>query len=167
MGYATKAIECDDDNAECHKWYAIAIGSISDYIPTKEKIANGHEFKKHVDLALKLKPNDPSLHHMLGRFCFEVSNLSWVERKVASALFSKVPESSYEDSLSNLFKAYELKPNWKENIMFIAKILICQKKYSEAITWIDKGLALENIGEDDTIAHKELILLNSKHTKFR
>ena len=167
LDFATKAIKYDDKNAECHKWYAITIGTLGDYVTTKEKISNGHQFKNHVDIALKLKPNDPSLHHMLGRFCFEIANLTWVERKVASALFSKVPESSFSDSLNHLIKAYELRPEWKENILFVSKILINQKKFTEAIKWIDKGMALNTVGEDDILADEQLVLLNSKYSKYR
>jgi hypothetical protein len=32
-------------------------------------------FKQHVDKALALRPDDPSLHHLLGRFKYEVSVL--------------------------------------------------------------------------------------------
>ena len=167
LDFATKAIEFDGQNAECHKWFAITIGTLGDYVTTKEKISNGHKFKEHVDIALSLKPNDPSLHHMLGRFCFEFANLSWVERKVASALFSKVPEFSFDDSLKHLIKAFELRPEWKENILFIAKILINQKKYSEGIKWIDRGLALKTIGEDDVLSHQQLASLSSKYSKYR
>ena len=167
LEFASKAIELDKDNAECHKWYAIAVGSLSDYITTKEKILNGHKFKEHVDIALHLKPGDPSLHHMLGRFCYEIANLTWVERKVASALFSKVPESSFEDSLNHLLRAFDLRPEWEENILFIAKVLFHQKRFSEAIEWSDRGMALQVVGEDDVLAHQQLTALNVKLSKFR
>jgi hypothetical protein len=32
--------------------------------------------------ALEIHPNDAYLHHLLGRFRYEVANLSWIERKV-------------------------------------------------------------------------------------
>lgn len=49
-------------------------------VSTKEKINDGHLFKKHVDLALSLNPKDPSLHHLLGRFDYEVSSLKWYHK---------------------------------------------------------------------------------------
>lgn len=79
LRYAEKAVGLDPQNPDCHKWYAIAIGSISDYVQTKEKIENGAAFKKHIDLALELKPEDPTLYHLLGRWSGEVANLSWLE----------------------------------------------------------------------------------------
>jgi hypothetical protein len=41
----------------------------------REKIEDGFVFKQHVDKALALRPDDPSLHHLLGRFKYEVSIL--------------------------------------------------------------------------------------------
>lgn len=35
---AEKAVELDANCADCHKWYAIALGSITDYVGTKERI---------------------------------------------------------------------------------------------------------------------------------
>lgn len=43
--YAKRAYELDQDNPEVHKWYAITIGSLGDYVGTQEKIANGFIFK--------------------------------------------------------------------------------------------------------------------------
>ena len=41
----------------------------------KEKILDGFEFKKHIDTAAELNPSDHITHHLLGRFCFEVSQV--------------------------------------------------------------------------------------------
>ena len=47
----------------------------------KEKILDGFEFKKHIDTAAELNPSDHITHHLLGRFCFEVSQVStfWID----------------------------------------------------------------------------------------
>ena len=60
----------------------------------KEKILDGYEFKKHVDLAAQLAPNDPTIQHLLGRFCYEVAELSWWERKMAATLFAEPPNAT-------------------------------------------------------------------------
>lgn len=43
--YAKRAYELDQNNPEVHKWYAITIGSLGDYVGTQEKIMNGFIFK--------------------------------------------------------------------------------------------------------------------------
>lgn len=62
-----EAINLNPKSADAHKWLAILIGSRSDYQSLKDRIADGHLFKKHLDKALELNPKDSSLHHMLGR----------------------------------------------------------------------------------------------------
>jgi len=37
-----------------------------------EKIKNGVLFKEHLDIAISINPTDPILHHLLGRFSYEV-----------------------------------------------------------------------------------------------
>ena len=37
------------------------------------QVANAHRFRRHAEEALRLAPNDATVHHMLGRWCFEVA----------------------------------------------------------------------------------------------
>jgi hypothetical protein len=73
--YAKRALELDESDAEAHKWFAVTVGSRGEFLSTREKIEDGFIFKQHVDTALALQPRDPSLHHLLGRFSYEVSIL--------------------------------------------------------------------------------------------
>jgi hypothetical protein len=66
-------LELDESNAEAHKWFAVTVGSRGEFLSTRKKIEDGYMFKEHVDKAIALKPDDPSLHHLLGRFSYEVS----------------------------------------------------------------------------------------------
>lgn len=68
-------MELDESNAEAHKWFAVNVGNRGEFLGTREKIEDGFVFKQHVDIALALQPDDPSLHHLLGRFSYEVSIL--------------------------------------------------------------------------------------------
>lgn len=62
----------DDMNAAAHKWFAIALGSIGDFVGVAEKIKNGSVFKEHIDKAMEIDPSDPLLYHLKGRFSYEV-----------------------------------------------------------------------------------------------
>ncbi|XP_076359681.1 regulator of microtubule dynamics protein 3-like isoform X3 [Tachypleus tridentatus] len=138
--YGKQALEAEPSIADVQKWYAITLGNLSDYVSTQEKIQNGFEFKKHIDTALSLNSSDPSLHYLLGRWCYEVAILSWWERKLASTLITALPESSLDIARMHLLKADSLKPDWKENILFIAK---------------------------DEMAHIELEALQAKYNSYR
>ena len=71
-----EALALDSKNSEAHKWFAIALGSRGEFGGVKEKILDGFEFKKHIDLAAELNPKDHITQHLLGRFCYEVSQVS-------------------------------------------------------------------------------------------
>lgn len=69
-------------NADLYKWCAILIGLKGDFLPLAEKIQNGYVFKEYIIKGLEIHPDDSTLHHLLGRFRYEVASLSWLERKV-------------------------------------------------------------------------------------
>ena len=71
-----EALGLDSKNSEAHKWFAIALGSRGEFGGVKEKILDGFEFKKHIDMAAEFNPKDHFTQHLLGRFCYEVSQVS-------------------------------------------------------------------------------------------
>ncbi|KAI4900228.1 hypothetical protein NFI96_026019 [Prochilodus magdalenae] len=62
---------------------------------------------EHLDRALTLRDDDPLCFYLLGRWCFEVSRLSWVEQKAAAALFDTPPNSCLNDALENFLKCHK------------------------------------------------------------
>lgn len=155
-----QAIKLDDKNSEAHKWFAISLGSRGEYGGVKEKIMDGFEFKKHTDLAAQLNPLDQITHHLLGRFCYEVSQLSWIERKMAATLFADPPSSSLPEAIQHFLQAERLKPDgWKENRLFIAKCHIGLGDYNQAMIWLDKADSIPLASEDVREGIKDHTLL--------
>ena len=145
------------------KWYCASIGKITKFVGIKQKIKYGHEFKEHIDKAIKLDPNDYLLHFMLGRFCFELSSLSWLERRIASTLFGQVPSSNFNEALTAFIRCDKLKPKWKDNYLWVAKTLIQLKRKEDAKKWVTLALALHSANVLDEMAHRQLIKLKTKH----
>ena len=125
VDHGQRAIEKNDSSSEAHKWFAIALGSRGEYLGIKEKILDGFEFKKHIDRASELAPQDHTIRHLLGRFCYEVAELSWWERKMAATLFADPPIANMEEARDHFTAAENLKPDgWIENRQFLAKCCI-------------------------------------------
>lgn len=138
MKACNEALALDQNSSNAHKWYALLIGSRSDYLPLKERIKDGYIFKEHIDKAIDLDPNDSTLYHLLGRFSYEVAGLKWYERKAATALFAEPPNATYEEALDNFMSAERLSKNeWKENKLLISKCHIALNNYKDAIKWLD------------------------------
>jgi tetratricopeptide (TPR) repeat protein len=162
LGYSEKACKLDSNNKNCHKWYCAAVGKMTKFVCNREKIKFGYSFKQHSDIALRLDPNDFLIHFMSGRWSFEVSSLSWIQRKLAKALYGKIPTSSFDKALKAFLRSNELKPKWKDNYLWIAKVLIAMKKKTEAKQWIENGLALSVNNISDECAQIQLNKLKTK-----
>lgn len=166
--YAQRALELDESDAEAHKWFAVTVGSRGEFLGTREKIEDGYVFKQHVDKALALRPDDPSLHHLLGRFKYEVATLSWIERKLAGTLFAEPPNATYPEAIEDFMRAESLSPTpWKENRLLLAKCHINQGSYSEAVTWLDRATEVPVVTPDDESAEREVLNLLKKYSSYR
>ncbi|KAF7285525.1 hypothetical protein GWI33_010524 [Rhynchophorus ferrugineus] len=150
------------DHSEVHKWYAVLIGVRADFQSIQERISDGKLFKKHVDIAVSINPNDEALHFMLGRFYYEIAALKWYEKKVAAALSGEPMQGSYEDAY-NCFLEAENCANfeWKENRLMLAKCKIGLNQYKEAVEWLEKAKSSKNgIGVDEVLDEEINQLLN-------
>ncbi|KAL0112736.1 hypothetical protein PUN28_012185 [Cardiocondyla obscurior] len=158
----------DAPNADLHKWCAILLGKNNDFLPIAEKIKNGHYFKEHVMKALEIRPNDPDLHYMLGRFRYEVANLGWIERKIAATLFSEPPSASYEDAIDSFQKAEEfsVKVNL-ENRLFLSKCYIALGNYKLACQLLEKTCDLSVVNEDDKKIQNDARQLLAKYSRYQ
>lgn len=111
---------------------------------------------------MSIDDSDAALHHMQGRYCLEIAGLKWWERKIASTLFSEVPEASYDEALGHLLQAHSLNPEWKENILYLCKTYLALGKHDEVVKWVQKGVDIPVLGSDDQLVHDQLLGIASK-----
>ncbi|XP_069810796.1 regulator of microtubule dynamics protein 2-like [Dendropsophus ebraccatus] len=154
---AGKAVELDDRSACSHRWYAIMCGYMSEFETVQNKIKNGYLFKEHLDKAINLHPEDPLQYYLLGRWCYAVSQLSWIERKVAATLFGNPPTATVQEALENFLRAEEIHPGYsKYNYVFLAK---CYKDLGQkplAQKYCDEASAIPSVTKEDIDAQKDL-----------
>lgn len=117
--------------------------------------------------ALKINPNDADLHHLLGRFKYEVANLSWIERKVAATLFSEPPSASYEDAIDSFQKAenFSVEVNL-QNRLFLSKCYIALSKYELACDWLEKICDFSVVSKDDEKIQNDARQLLTKYSRY-
>jgi len=172
--HGEEALALDAANPEAHKWFAIALGSRGEFGGVREKILDGFEFKKHIDMAAELNPRDHITQHLLGRFCYEVSQLSWLERKMAGTLFADPPSATLPEAVQHFLQAERLKPEgWKENRLFLAKCYVGLGEYGAAVSWLDRAdaipMAMPDVreGVKDKLSQKEIQEMLSKYSRYR
>ncbi|XP_076281953.1 regulator of microtubule dynamics protein 1 isoform X2 [Lasioglossum baleicum] len=157
----------DIENADLYKWYAILIGLNGDYLSTADKIKNGVRFKTYVLKALEMQPDDKELHYLLGRFKFEIANLTWIEKKVAATLFSEIPSATHDEALACFETAARLGNNTLQIRLFISKCHIALKQYSCAVNYLDEILKEPVLTTPDEKVHAEAKKLLNKYIGYR
>ncbi|XP_072912101.1 regulator of microtubule dynamics protein 2 isoform X3 [Hemitrygon akajei] len=73
--FALSAVNLGPECADSHMWLAITCGHLSGYGSVQTKIKDGFLFKEHIDKAIQLRPQDPNLHYLLGRWCYSVEEI--------------------------------------------------------------------------------------------
>uniref|UniRef100_A0A8C3X2F1 Regulator of microtubule dynamics protein 3 n=1 Tax=Catagonus wagneri TaxID=51154 RepID=A0A8C3X2F1_9CETA len=154
---AEAALEKGDENAECHQWYAVLCGQLAEHESIQKRIQSGFSFKEHVDKAIALQPENPMTHFLLGRWCYQVSHLSWLEKKTATALSESPLSATVQDALQSFLKAEELKPGFsKAGRIYISKCYRELGKNPEAKQWVKLALELPDVTKEDSAFQKDL-----------
>ncbi|XP_023971673.1 regulator of microtubule dynamics protein 3 isoform X2 [Physeter macrocephalus] len=154
---AEAALEKGNENAECHQWYAVLCGQLAEHEGIQRRIQSGFSFKEHVDKAIALKPENPMAYFLLGRWCYQVSHLSWLEKKTATALCESPLGATVQDALQSFLKAEELQPGFsKAGRIYISKCYRELGKNPEAKQWMKLALELPNVTKEDSAFQKDL-----------
>ncbi|NXF94564.1 RMD2 protein, partial [Eubucco bourcierii] len=142
--YVTDDVSTEEERVENR--FAIMCGYMSQFESVQNKIRNGYLFKEHLDKAIELKPQDPFLYYLNGRWCYSVAQLSWLEKKVAAALFGTPPTSTIEEALQNFLKAEEMHPGYSKcNYVYLAKCYKDLGQKSNALKYCDSALSVLSV----------------------
>ncbi|KAJ8602252.1 hypothetical protein CTAYLR_003631 [Chrysophaeum taylorii] len=113
LAAAEEAVALAPDSGYTQKWYGIMLGLVGDYVSTKKKIGNSYKIKDALDVASDKLPGDATVKLALGQWSYKLSNLGYLERTIASAIFGTPPRSNFGDALHYAEQAYAIRPTDK------------------------------------------------------
>lgn len=144
---------------------SIALGRIALTKSGKEKITTVKLIKQHAEKAIKANPSNFKAWHILGKWNYEVSNLSFIERAATKILYGGLPPASLHFAIEAYDKARKLNPYFCLNYLELAKAYYSNNESSKAIAMLSLIPPIPNTNEDDLIIKKEASVLMKKWTK--
>lgn len=158
-----KATEAGRNIGHVYRWAGIILSEMGSYSSTEQYIKNAFVIREEWEQATYINPYDASALHLLGRWCFDVANMSWVKRKVAATLFAEPPSASMEEAYSFFKRAEDINPGfWKANSVMLAKTCVAmggEGRKEEALKWLQEALKLPVLTSEDASMQKEALQL--------
>jgi tetratricopeptide (TPR) repeat protein len=147
--YAKTAYKLHPENDDANIAMAIALGRIILLKSGKEKIVYVKELKGYAEKATTVNPKNFRAWHILGKWHYEVSNLSAFERTAAKIVYGALPASSFASSIACYEKAKALSSNFALNYLELAKAYKHNGEKVKAIAQLNYLLTLPNKVQDD------------------
>jgi len=157
--YAEVALKVNPQSAEANFVMAVAMGRMALISSGREKIEAVNEIKKYAENAIRLDPRDFKGYHVLGKWHYEVSNLSAVERTAAKIFFGGLPKASLKESIWYYEKSKSLFPELNLNYLELAKAYHRNNENQKAIELLKKLETMPFKTADDARVKKESQML--------
>ena len=163
---AKKAIVVDNNSADAHYGYALALARINEFASSKQKIANAKLIKTECDKATAINPNIGGVYHIMGRWNRTIAGFGSMERFMINSFFGGVPPGgTYEDAIKCFAKAIQLEPTYIRHQYEMAVTYYDRDKSGDIVqskTWIERALKCPVNCIDDENTKKECLELQNK-----
>lgn len=153
-GFATLAIKANASSDQANVVMAMILGKSTLTKSGKEKLKNARAIKKHLDVALQTNPNNYLAWHILGRWNYELSNVSAIERAGAKVFYGGVPDGTLKNAISSFEKARSIQPYFILNCLSLGMAYHKDGQKAKAIGLLKALQAFPNKTEDDA-KHKQ------------
>ncbi|RYD72962.1 MAG: hypothetical protein EOP53_20980 [Sphingobacteriales bacterium] len=153
-GYAALALKADPLSDQANVCMAMILGKSTLTKSGKEKLKNARAIKKHLDVALKTNSNNYLAWHILGRWNYELSNVTAIEKAGAKLFYGGVPEGTLKNAIAYFEKARAFQPYFILNCLSLAHAYHKDGQTAKAIGLLKALQAFPVKTEDDT-RHKQ------------
>ena len=149
LAYAGKAIAVAPLNDQANVSMAMILGKSTLTKSGKEKLKNARVIKKHLETALKTNPNNYLAWHILGRWNYEISNVSAVERAGAKIFYGGVPGGTIKNAIMYFEKSRSLMPQFILNYISLANAYHRDGQVNKAVALLKTVQSIPLNTEDD------------------
>jgi hypothetical protein len=149
-GYAEMALAANEEGADSHYAYALAVHNLSIASGAKERILHIRLVKRHLEKALRLNPQHAGAWQLLGRWNYKVANFNFLERGAAELLINGIPRgASNEKAIEALHNSINCDPLNISGYYDLAIIYRDMKLKDQSVAVLQDALDLKLMTSED------------------
>lgn len=154
LSFANRAFMADSSQADASYAMSMTSGKMTDVETENRKIvAYVKDVKKYADRALSINPNHARANYTLGKWHYEMANLSGVKKMAVKLFYGGLPEGNLDDAIMHMEKCRSLEPYFVSNYLDLAKAYKDNRRPAQAIEVLNRLVKLPTRSTDD-IANK-------------
>jgi tetratricopeptide (TPR) repeat protein len=158
LAYAKRAITVDANNADANYAMACASGKMTEVADENKLIvAFVKDTKTYVDKALSINPNHAKANFTLGRWHFEMVNLSSFKKAAVKVLYGGLPPGTLEQAIEYFEKCKSIDPYFVINYYYLNKAYKADNKMAKQMEVLNKLVKLPTRAFDDIAMKAEAV----------
>lgn len=156
LSFANRAFMADSSQADASYAMSMASGKMTDVETENRKIvAYVKDVKKYADRALSINPNHARANYTLGKWHYEMANLSGIKKIAVKLFYGGLPEGNLDDAIRYMEKCKSLEPYFVSNYLDLAKAYKDNRRPAEAIEVLNRLIKLPTRSTDDITSKAE------------
>lgn len=154
LSFANRAYQADSNQADASYAMSMVAGKMTDVESENKKIvAYVKDVKLYADKALSINPNHAKANYTLGKWHYEMANLSGIKKVAVKLFYGGLPEGNLDDAIRYMEKCKSLEPYFASNYLDLAKAYKDNRRPAEAMEVLNRLVKLPTRTTDD-IAYK-------------
>lgn len=156
LSFANRAYFTDSNQADANYVMSMSAGKMTDVETENKKIVSYvKDVKKYADKAISINPNHARANYTLGKWHYEMANLSGVKKIAVKLFYGGLPEGSLEQAILYMEKCKSLDPYFVPNFLDLAKAYKDNRQPAQAIEVLNKLVKLPTRTIDDVTLKAE------------
>jgi tetratricopeptide (TPR) repeat protein len=142
VAYAKKAVAANPNDTWGHFFMSSTLGNKALLMGNKDQINASKQIRAEIDKAIELDGANDLAYHALGRWHRRISEIGGAKRFFGSMIYGKIPKGSLAEAEKAFLKAVELKPEYVNHHIELARTYVAMKKFDMAVPEYQKVIDL-------------------------
>jgi len=154
--FAQKAYAADSNTADANYVMALAAAKMTEIAEeNKQILAFVRDAKKYAIKALQLNPNHAKANYTLGKWHYEMVNLSWVKKAAAKTIKGGLPKADIDSAVYYMEQCRKFDMYFARNYLDLAKAYEYKSRPALELDVLNKLVKLPNRTPDDVALKEE------------